>query len=55
MTIMLDGIDLTVTDVVSAARRGEPVALAPEAGHHRGGPHPGRAGLPRADPSFIPA
>ena len=31
MTIMLSGSDLTVTDVVSAARRGEPVALVPEA------------------------
>jgi histidine ammonia-lyase len=31
MTIMLNGSDLTVTQVVSAARRGEPVALAPEA------------------------
>ncbi len=31
MTIMLDGSDLTVTDVVSAARRGESVALVPEA------------------------
>lgn len=31
MTIMLNGSDLTVTDVVSAARRGEPVALVPEA------------------------
>ena len=31
MTIMLNGSDLTVTQVVSAARRGAPVALAPEA------------------------
>jgi histidine ammonia-lyase len=31
MTIMLNGSDLTVTEVVAAARHGEPVALAPEA------------------------
>jgi len=31
MTIMLDGSDLTVTQVVAAARHGEAVALAPEA------------------------
>ena len=31
MTIMLNGSDLTVTQVVSAARHGEPVALAPDA------------------------
>jgi histidine ammonia-lyase len=31
MTIMLNGSDLTVTQVVAAARRGEPVARAPEA------------------------
>ncbi|HJY54759.1 MAG TPA: aromatic amino acid lyase, partial [Streptosporangiaceae bacterium] len=31
MTIMLNGSDLTVTQVVAAARHGEPVALAPEA------------------------
>ncbi|MGH3421922.1 MAG: aromatic amino acid lyase, partial [Streptosporangiaceae bacterium] len=31
MTIMLNGSDLTVTEVVAAARRGESVALAPEA------------------------
>jgi len=31
MTILLNGSDLTVTDVVAAARHGESVALAPEA------------------------
>ena len=31
MTIMLNGSDLTVTEVIAAARHGEPVALAPEA------------------------
>src|SRR5277367_3860818 len=31
MTIMLNGSDLTVTEVVAAARHGESVALAPEA------------------------
>ena len=31
MTIMLNGSDLTVTQVVAAARHGEAVALAPEA------------------------
>jgi len=31
MTIMLDGSDLTVTQVVAVARHGEPVALAPAA------------------------
>ena len=31
MTIMLNGSDLTVTDVVAVARHGESVALAPEA------------------------
>jgi histidine ammonia-lyase len=31
MTIMLNGSDLTVTEVISAARHGESVALAPEA------------------------
>ena len=31
MTIKLNGSDLTVTQVVAAARHGEPVALAPEA------------------------
>src|ERR1700719_1184932 len=31
MTIMLNGSDLTVTEVVAAARHGETVALAPEA------------------------
>src|SRR6266536_1885737 len=31
MTITLNGSDLTVTQVVAAARHGEPVALAPEA------------------------
>src|SRR5580704_19590763 len=31
MTIMLNGSDLTVTEVVAAARHGEPVALAPGA------------------------
>jgi histidine ammonia-lyase len=31
MTIMLNGSDLTVTQVLAAARRGESVALAPEA------------------------
>jgi histidine ammonia-lyase len=31
MTIMLNGSDLTVTQVVAAARHGEPVALAPAA------------------------
>jgi histidine ammonia-lyase len=31
MTIMLNGSDLTVTQVVAAARHGEPVALVPEA------------------------
>ena len=31
MTIMLNGSDLTVTQVVAAARHGETVALAPEA------------------------
>ena len=31
MTIMLNGSDLTVTQVIAAARHGEPVALAPEA------------------------
>ena len=31
MTIMLNGSDLTVTQVVAAARHGEAVALAPAA------------------------
>jgi histidine ammonia-lyase len=31
MTIMLNGSDLTVTEVVAAARHGEPVALASDA------------------------
>jgi len=31
MTIMLNGSDLTVTEVVAAARHGESVGLAPEA------------------------
>ena len=31
LTIALNGSDLTVTQVVAAARHGEPVALAPEA------------------------
>ena len=31
MTITLNGSDLTVTQVVAAARHGETVALAPEA------------------------
>ena len=31
MTIMLNGSDLTVTQVVAAARHGEAVALAPSA------------------------
>ena len=31
MTIVLNGSDLTVTQVVAAARHGEAVALAPEA------------------------
>src|SRR5580693_705736 len=53
MTIMLNGSDLTVTEVVTAARHGEPVALAypPPAGLRlvrRGpqpsGPCPGRPG-----------
>jgi len=52
MTIMLNGSDLTVTQVVAAARHGEAVALAPEGfaravrRHAPGGRHAGRQARP---------
>ena len=60
MTIMLNGRDLTVTQVAAAARHGEAVALAPAAiaamrqarTRGGGGPQHQRAGV-RPDPSGL--